>query len=56
LTLDQVLQDQIAPLGIPAWSGALIGHIERQLTLPIGVEVEIDADEKTIQLLEGAVC
>ncbi len=56
LTLDQVLRDQIAPLGIPAWSGALIGHIERQLTLPIGVEVEIDADEKTIQLLEGAVC
>lgn len=56
LTLDQVLRDQIAPLGIPAWSGAPIGHSERQLTLPIGVEVEIDADEKTIQLLEGAVC
>jgi muramoyltetrapeptide carboxypeptidase len=56
LTLDRVLQDQIAPLGIPAWSGALIGHIESQLTLPIGVEAEIDADAKTIQLLEGAVC
>jgi muramoyltetrapeptide carboxypeptidase len=56
LTLDRVLRDQIAPLGIPAWSGALIGHIDRQLTLPIGVEVEIDADERSIQLLEGAVC
>jgi muramoyltetrapeptide carboxypeptidase len=56
LTLERVLQDQIAPLGIPAWSGALIGHIERQHTLPIGVEVEIDAEARTIQLLEGAVC
>jgi muramoyltetrapeptide carboxypeptidase len=51
-----VLADQVAPLGVPAWRGALIGHIERQLTLPIGVQVEIDAGPRTIELLESAVC
>ena len=56
LTLERVLQDQLEPLRIPAFSGALIGHIDRQLTLPIGVRVEIDADEGSIQLLEAAVC
>jgi muramoyltetrapeptide carboxypeptidase len=56
LTLDRVLEDQVAPLGIPAWRGASIGHGERQLTLPIGVQAEIDATQGTIQLLEPAVC
>lgn len=55
LTLEQVLLDHVRPLGIPAWRGALIGHIERQFTLPIGLPVEIDADQGTIQLLEPAV-
>jgi muramoyltetrapeptide carboxypeptidase len=55
LTLDEVLRDQIAPLGIPTWRGALIGHIERQITLPLGVRAAIDADAGTIQLLEPAV-
>jgi len=56
LTLDRVLREQVGPLTIPTWRGALIGHIERQFTLPIGVPVEIDAAEGTIQLLESPVC
>ena len=56
LTLDRVLQEQIGPLGVPAWRGALIGHLPRQLTLPIGVPVEVDSVAGTIQLLEAAVC
>jgi muramoyltetrapeptide carboxypeptidase len=55
LTLDQVLHDHIQPLGIPAWSGALIGHIETIVTLPIGLEVEIDAVAGTIRMTEPAV-
>jgi muramoyltetrapeptide carboxypeptidase len=55
LTLEGVLADQVAPLGVPAWSGAPIGHIDGQLTLPLGVSVEIDASTRTIQLLEPAV-
>jgi muramoyltetrapeptide carboxypeptidase len=55
LTLQRVLDEQIAPLGVPAWWGAPIGHTDRQLTLPIGVHAEIDASARTIQLLEPAV-
>lgn len=55
LTLEEVLQDHIQPLGIPAWSGAQIGHIETIWTLPIGAEVEIDANLGKIQMLEPAV-
>jgi muramoyltetrapeptide carboxypeptidase len=55
LTITDVLRDHLAPLNVPAWRGAMIGHIERQFTLPIGVEVEADATAGTIRLLEPAV-
>lgn len=55
LTLEEVVWDHIQPLGIPAWFGAQIGHIETILTLPIGIEVEIDASLGKIQMLEAAV-
>lgn len=55
LTLDNILRDHIHPLGIPAWAGAWIGHVEPLLTLPIGTEVAIDAQQGIIQLLEPAV-
>ena len=55
LTLEEVLNDHIKPLKVPAWSGAMIGHIARQFTLPEGVEVEIDATKGTITMLEPAV-
>jgi muramoyltetrapeptide carboxypeptidase len=55
LTLIQVLQEHIRPLGIPAWYGSMIGHIKDKFTLPVGVEVEIDAVAGTIRMLEKAV-
>jgi muramoyltetrapeptide carboxypeptidase len=55
LTLEQVLDDHIGPLGIPAWFGAMIGHIPMKFTMPVGVDARIDADKGTIQLLEPAV-
>jgi muramoyltetrapeptide carboxypeptidase len=55
LTLDRALDDHVGRLGVPAWRGAMIGHVEGQFTLPIGVPVEIDALRGTIQLLEAAV-
>ena len=55
LTLEEVLNDHIAALGIPAYRGALIGHIRRQFTLPLGIEAEIDADAGSLRLLEPAV-
>jgi len=40
---------------VPAWHGAMIGHIEQQFTVPIGIEAEVDASRGTIRLLEAAV-
>ena len=55
LTLEEVVRDHIQPLKIPAWMGAQIGHLENIVTLPIGIEVEIDATTGTIAMLESAV-
>jgi muramoyltetrapeptide carboxypeptidase len=55
LTLDEVFADHIKPLGVPAFRGAMIGHVDRQFTVPVGLPAEIDADAGTIRLLEPAV-
>jgi muramoyltetrapeptide carboxypeptidase len=55
LTLSEILRDHIQPLGIPAWSGAWIGHVEPMWTLPLGGRVAIDADRGEIRMLEPAV-
>src|SRR3954469_23988705 len=55
LTLEEIFSDHIKPLGVPAWSGAMIGHGQPQWTLPLGIEVEIDAAAGTIALLEAPV-
>lgn len=54
-SLKEVLEQHIKPLGIPAFYGAMIGHIENKYTIPIGAEAEMDADKNTIRLLEGGV-
>jgi muramoyltetrapeptide carboxypeptidase len=55
LTITDVLDDHVRPLGVPAWQGAMIGHVDRQFTLPVGLEVEVDATAGTIRMLEPAV-
>jgi muramoyltetrapeptide carboxypeptidase len=55
LTLTDVLNDHVKPLGVPAWQGAMIGHVPRQFTLPVGLEVEVDATAGTVKMLEPAV-
>ena len=55
LTLEEVLDDHIKPLGVPAWYGSMIGHIENKFTIPLGIETKIDADNGKITLLEPAV-
>lgn len=52
LTLEQVFRDYIEPLDIPAYSGAMIGHIADQFILPVGVRVRIDADKGTLEVLQ----
>jgi muramoyltetrapeptide carboxypeptidase len=55
LTIPDILDDHVKSLGVPAYYGAMFGHIGRQFTLPVGVQVEIDADAGTLTMLETAV-
>lgn len=54
-TLGDVLRQHLEPLGIPAYSGAMFGHVDDQFSLPVGCRAEIDADAGTIRLLESPV-
>ena len=55
LTLDEVFDDYFKPLNVPVYSGASFGHIKRKFTLPVGLDVEIDADAGTVRYLQPAV-
>ena len=54
-TLEEILNDHLKPLGVPAWQGAMVGHGMPQWTLPVGMEVEVDASAGTVKMVEGAV-
>jgi muramoyltetrapeptide carboxypeptidase len=54
-TLEEILNDHLKPLRVPAWQGAMIGHNMAQWTLPVGIDVEIDATAGTIAMTEPAV-
>ncbi len=53
LSVDQVMDDYILPLGIPAYTGAMIGHLPKQFIVPVGAKVQMDADAGTISILEA---
>ncbi len=53
-TLVEILRDRVAPLGIPVLYGFPCGHTPWRATLPLGVEVELDADAGTLTVLEPA--
>ncbi|MND07818.1 LD-carboxypeptidase [compost metagenome] len=54
-TLSDVLNQHLAPLGVPAFQGALFGHVTDQYPIPVGVRAEIDAAAGTIRMLEPVV-
>ena len=55
LSLTQVLYDRLGGLGIPVLYGLSFGHIQQNATLPFGIRARLDADQKTLTLLEKAV-
>lgn len=55
LTLDEVFDDYFLPLNVPVYRGAMIGHIRRKFTMPVGAMAEIDADAGTLQILQPVV-
>ncbi len=55
LSIEEMLDELIAPLGIPAIANVPVGHGKHMATMPFGVRVRIDGDEKTLEVLEAAV-
>ena len=55
LSLREVLDDHLRPLGVPAFYGTAIGHITDKFTVPVGAYAEMDADSGMIRLLESGV-
>lgn len=51
LTIEQILDDYIKPLKIPAYRGAMIGHIREQFIVPVGGEAALDADAGAFRML-----
>jgi len=55
-TWQDVVVQRIQPLNIPSYYGAMFGHdMSGQFIMPIGADVEIDADAHTITLLDSVV-
>jgi len=54
-TVPQILDQHLAHLRVPAFTGANVGHVSNQLSLPVGARVEMDADAGTIRLLQPLV-
>lgn len=54
-TMDEVVRERCQAIGVPAFSGLSFGHTLDKLTLPLGVKARLDADTKTLTVLEPAV-
>ncbi|GAA4793175.1 LD-carboxypeptidase [Olivibacter ginsenosidimutans] len=50
--LDQILEEYIKPLQIPAYQGAMIGHISNQFILPVGATIAMNANTGTFVVAE----
>ncbi|MBP2019204.1 muramoyltetrapeptide carboxypeptidase [Symbiobacterium terraclitae] len=55
LTLFEVLEDLLAPLGIPVLYGFPCGHGPHRATLPLGVRARLDAEGAVLTILESAL-
>ena len=50
-----VIRDRLGELGVPLIYGLSFGHIRDNLTIPYGINVELDTSLATLTLLESAV-
>ena len=55
LTLEQVFEDYFGELGIPVITNFPAGHHKFNATLPLGAQVEVDADRSRVSVLENPV-
>ncbi len=55
LSIEELLDELIGPLGIPAIANVPLGHGKHLATMPLGVAARIDGDAKTLEIMEAAV-
>jgi muramoyltetrapeptide carboxypeptidase len=55
LSIEEILDELIAPLGIPAIANVPVGHGKTKVTIPLGVRARIDGAGKTLEILEAGV-
>lgn len=55
LSLEDVFRDLLCDLDVPVVSGLPYGHVEKKVTLPLGVEAVLDAEQGYLELLEPGV-
>lgn len=53
VSVDEVLQERLGALGIPVVAGVPAGHVDDNLPLPLGADVELDADAGVITFEGG---
>jgi muramoyltetrapeptide carboxypeptidase len=55
LSIEEILDELIAPLGIPAIANVPVGHGKHMATMPLGATVRLDGGGKTLEVTEAAV-
>jgi muramoyltetrapeptide carboxypeptidase len=55
LTVEELFDELIVPLGIPAMHGLPVGHAKDVVTVPLGVQAHLDADSGRLELTEAAL-
>jgi muramoyltetrapeptide carboxypeptidase len=55
LSIEEILDELIAPLGIPAIANVPVGHGKTMATIPLGARARLDATAKTLDILEAGV-
>ncbi|SMP62574.1 S66 peptidase family protein [Anoxynatronum buryatiense] len=55
LSTEDLFQEYLKPLKIPAIYGLPIGHTKDMATLPMGIRARLNADKKELEIMESAV-
>ena len=55
LHLEDIIRDIIVPAGKPVLANMSIGHTPSKITVPLGVQVNLDADAGTLEFAEAAL-
>lgn len=55
LSIEEMLDELIGPLGVPAIANVPVGHGKHMATMPLGARVRVNGAAKTLEVTEAAV-